>query len=132
MLLITAVAASVLGMLHVKLSLNVIRLRQSLEVVIGDGGDETLIRAIRAQGNMAEYAPIGLILIGCMELNGLPYWVCLPIAAAFVAGRLLHPIGIKSADAPWRPRVLGMQLTLFSLLAMSVVNLVAVVARLVN
>ena len=126
MLWITALAAAILAFLHVWLSLNVIRLRQSLKVVIGDGGHEELIRAIRAQGNLAEYAPIGLILLACLEWNGAPWWLTAPLALAFVSGRLLHPQGIRSAAAPWRPRVLGMQLTLVSLLALGAANVVAV------
>ena len=126
MLIVTAIAASILSFLYVKLSLNVIGYRRKHDVSVGDGGHEDLFRAIRAQGNLAEYAPIALILLACLEINHAPLWMTTILAAAFVVGRLLHPAGMKSAESPWQPRVWGIQLTLLSLIAMGVANLVVV------
>lgn len=126
MLIVTAIAASVLGLLYVRLSLNVIGFRQKHGVSVGDGGHEDLLRAIRSQANLAEYAPIALLLVACLELNQAPIWITSILAASFVVGRLLHPIGMKSADSPRQPRLRGMQLTLLSLLALGIANLVVV------
>ncbi len=126
MLIITAIAASILGFLYVKLSLNVIGSRRKHGVSVGDGGKEELLRAIRAQANLAEYTPIALILIACLEINHAPWWLTFVLASAFVIGRLLHPIGMKNPDSPLQPRSKGMQLTLLALLGLGVANLVIV------
>ena len=126
MLIVTAIAASVLGLLYVRLSLNVIGFRRKHGVSVGDGGHEDLLRAIRSQANLAEYAPIALLLMACLELNQTPIWITSFLAASFVVGRLLHPIGMKFTDSPLQPRVRGMQLTLLSLLALGIANLVVV------
>lgn len=126
MLIVTAIAASVLGLLYVRLSLNVIGFRRKHGVSVGDGGREDLLRAIRSQANLAEYAPIALLLVACLELNQAPVWITSILSALFVVGRLLHPIGMKSTDSPLQPRVRGMQLTLLSLLALGIANLVVV------
>ena len=68
MLLITSVIASLLTIIFIKLSFAVIGLRRKNKVGLGSGGYEDLERAIRAQGNFAEYVPFGIILIACLEL----------------------------------------------------------------
>jgi len=129
MLIVTAIAASVLGLLYVRLSLNVIGFRRKHGVSVGDGGHEDLLRAIRSQANLAEYAPIALILLACLELNQAPMWLTSVLAAAFVAGRLLHPLGMSNADHPLQPRLRGMQLTLIGMLAIVIANLGVVAMR---
>ena len=62
MLIVTSLIASVLTIFFVKLSFAVIALRRKNRVALGTGGQEELERAIRAQGNFAEYVPISLIL----------------------------------------------------------------------
>jgi len=126
MLIATAVTASILSFLYVKLSLNVIRYRQKYDVSIGDGDHEDLFRAIRAHANLTEYAPIALILLACLEINRAPLWIVSILAAMFIIGRLLHPVGMKSSKSPWQARVWGIQLTLLSLIAIGVANIVVV------
>lgn len=132
MLTVTAIAASVLGLLYLRLSLNVIGFRRKHGVSVGDGGHEDLLRAIRSQANLAEYAPIALLLVACLELNQAPVWITSVLAASFVAGRLLHPIGMKRTDSRLKPRVRGMQLTLLSLLALGIANFVVVALLIFN
>lgn len=124
MLIVTTISASILGLLLVKLSLNVIGFRQKHEISIGDGENEDLRRAMRIQANLCEYAPIGLILLACLELNHAPIWLTAILAAAFVTGRLMHPVGMKSPSAPWQYRVRGMKLTILALIALAVCNLI--------
>jgi uncharacterized membrane protein YecN with MAPEG domain len=69
MLIVTSFIASVLTVIFIKLSFAVIGLRRKNKVALGDGGKEDLERAIRAQGNFAEYVPFGLILLACLELS---------------------------------------------------------------
>lgn len=122
MLYITSLSAAVLGVLCVILSLKVVAIRRKEKISVGDGGNESLLRAMRSQANLLEYAPIALILIGCAELNGVPRWLLGLVAIAFVAGRVLHPAGLRDVDAPFSARVLGMQLTLVSMLVLCALN----------
>ena len=123
MLLLTSIIASVLTLIFIKLSLNVIKLRRKNKVGLGNGGFEDLERAIRAQGNFAEYAPFGIILIACLELNGAPWWFIVIPGIALIAGRLIHARGINIPPPDFSKRVLGMKLTLNTLLALIVLNL---------
>ncbi len=136
MLLITALAAALLGLQYFRLSLKVIGFRHKLKVSIGAGGHDQLERAIRSQANLTEYAPIALIMLACLELNGAPLWLVAPIAIAFVAGRILHPLGMSAgagtgaATTSIKPRVLGMHLTLWSIVLLAVSNILLIVWQL--
>ena len=123
MLLITSNAASLLTLIFIRLSFAVIRLRRDNKVSLGSGGNEDLERAIRAQGNFAEYVPFGIILIACLELNGAPWWlICIP-AITLIIGRLIHAQGITEPPPYTRKRVLGMVFTFNTLIALVVLNL---------
>ncbi|MBX2881410.1 MAG: MAPEG family protein [Granulosicoccus sp.] len=129
MLTVTAISASILAFIYVKLSLNVVGYRRKYRISVGDGGEENLLRSIGAQSNLAEYAPIGLILVACLEYNGAPIWISSVLAAMLVLGRILHPIGMKDPAISWQPRMRGMQLTLFSIVALGIANIGTVVWR---
>lgn len=131
MLIVTSISASVLAFLLVKLSLNVILLRRKYDVSVGDGGRDSLYRAIRAQGNLIEYAPIALILLGCLELNQGSHLITTTLASMFVIGRIMHPLGIKSAESPWQFRTLGMVFTLLSILMLGLLNIAFIVKHVV-
>ncbi len=130
MLYITGLSASILGVLAVMLSLKVVGLRRSNKISLGDGNNPDLEKAVRAHANLLEYAPIGLLLLGCAELNGVTRWLLAILALAFVAGRLLHPAGLNKPDN-MKARVLGMQLTLVSILALAATNVLWIVWRLI-
>jgi len=127
MLYITAITAAALALLCVMLAFKVIGIRRRDKISVGDGGSDELLRAMRAQANLLEYAPLTLILFACAELNGVHWAILAILAVAFIAGRLLHPAGIKDANSPGKARVLGMILTLNVMLALCVVNIVWVV-----
>lgn len=123
MLLITSIIASVLSIIFIKLSLAVIGLRRKNKVGLGSGGHEDLERAIRAQGNFAEYVPFGLILIACLELNGAPWWLVAIPGITLIIGRLIHARGINTPPPDFSKRVLGMKFTFNTLIALVVLNL---------
>jgi uncharacterized protein len=123
MLLITSMIAAVLAIIFIKLSFAVIGLRRQNRVGLGTGGHEDLERAIRAQGNFAEYVPIGLILIACLELNQAPWWLVIIPGITLIVGRLIHAIGINTPPPDFSKRVLGMKLTFTTLISLAVLNL---------
>ena len=122
MLLITSLIASVLTIIFIKLSFAVIGLRRKNSVAIGSGGHDELERAIRAQGNFAEYVPLGLILLGCLELNGSPWFLVAIPGSALIIGRLIHAKGINVPPPDFRKRVLGMKFTFLTLISLVFLN----------
>ena len=127
MLIFTAISAVILTFIFIKLAFNVIALRTKNKIAIGDGGNQDLARAIRAHGNFSEYSPLALILIACLEINGCWWFVLLPLAAMFIAGRVIHAFGISKNETEFKQRILGMKLTFLSLIFLAVANLLAVV-----
>ena len=123
MLFTTSVIASVLTIIFVRLSFAVIRLRRKNKVGLGSGGHEELERAIRAQGNFAEYVPFGIMLIACLEINGAPWWLVAVPGITLIAGRLIHAKGINVPPPDFSQRVLGMKFTFNTLIALVVLNL---------
>ena len=123
MLFITSIIASVLTIIFVRLSFAVIRLRRKNKVGLGNGGNEELERAIRAQGNFAEYVPFGIMLIACLEINGAPWWLVAVPGITLIAGRLIHAKGINMPPPDFSQRVLGMKFTFNTLIALVVLNL---------
>jgi uncharacterized protein len=123
MLLITSIIAAVLTIIFVRLSLAVIGLRRKNKVGLGSGGHEDLERAIRAQGNFAEYVPFGILLLACLELNGAPWWLVAIPGLVLILGRVIHAKGINAPPPDFSKRVLGMKLTFGSLITLAVLNL---------
>ena len=123
MLLITSIIAAILTLIFIKLSLAVIGLRRKNKVGLGSGGHEDLERAIRTQGNFAEYVPLGVILIACLELNGAPWWLVVIPGVSLIIGRLIHAKGMNTPPPDFSKRVLGMKFTFFTLITLAVLNL---------
>lgn len=123
LLVVTTLVASAFCLLHVHLALAVIKLRHKHHVSMGHGDHEDLHRSIRAQGNLTEYAPITLILLACLELNGAPMVLTALLGAAAIAGRVLHAHGmLQPPEAPIKSRVLGMKFTLWTMIILALAN----------
>jgi uncharacterized protein len=115
MLLVTALFASILALMFIKLSFNVIGFRRKNKVSLGAGGVDELERAIRAHGNFAEYVPFGLLLMGALELNGAPVVFVAPLGILLVLGRYFHAKGMNELPPEFTNRVRGMKLTFAAL-----------------
>ncbi|MGZ5009265.1 MAG: MAPEG family protein [Methylobacter sp.] len=119
--MITSLYASLSVLLIVKLSLAVIKLRRLNRVSVGDGGIEELQLAIRAHSNALEYIPIALMLLFMLEFNGAPKLLIHILGVILLAGRILHAIGLPAKD--FKKRVLGMQITIYLLIGLAVLNI---------
>lgn len=119
--MITGLYASILSLLFIGLSLNVIRWRRHLKVLLGDGGEATLKQAIAAQANASQYIPIGLLLLLLAELNVARAWLLHLAGVLFVSGRCLH--GYALLKGSLKKRVLSMQLTVWVMVALAMINL---------
>ncbi len=115
MMYVTAIFSSVLTLIFIKLSFKVIELRKIHKVSIGSGGVDVLERAMRAHANFSEYAPISLILMASLELNGAPWPVVAIVGVFLVLGRYFHAKGIHEEGVDIENRVTGMKFTLVGL-----------------
>lgn len=115
---ITTILTAVFAVALVALSLPVSLRRRKMAISAGDGGDETLRRLIRAQGNFIEYVPLTLIAIGLAEAGGIQPAILWSLGAAALAGRVLHAAGLLGGSLA--PRAIGMLVTYLTLLAVAV------------
>ena len=73
--------------------------------------EDTLYRAVRAHGNLIEYAPLFLILMLIAELNGLSSIYLHISGSIFTAGRFMHGLVFSFMKPNMILRVGGMVLT---------------------
>lgn len=123
--MITSLYASLAVLLIVRLSLSVIKLRRKNRILIGDGGIEELQLAIRTHANAVEYIPITLLLLLTLELNGAPKMLIHLLGATLITGRIIHAMGLPAKDL--KKRVLGMQITIYLLIGLAILNIVFLV-----
>ena len=117
-----AIYVSIYAFIVIWLSLKVINNRRKFKVSIGDGGVEELQIAMAAQSNAVEYLPLSLLLMLVLELNGASTWLIHGFGVLLIAGRYFHFKGMFGKQL--KQRVLGMQITLFSLMALVLANIV--------
>jgi uncharacterized membrane protein YecN with MAPEG domain len=107
---ITLTVAGAAALLHLWIGLRVARLRQAFKVSIGDGGNEALVRRIRAHANYGENMPIFVILIGLLELAGANGNILWAAAILFILARICHAFGMDR-PSPSRLRMIGSMTT---------------------
>lgn len=123
MLPVTTILVSLLSLMFVWLSMQVIKRRRQFRVLIGTGGQQELEWAIRAQANFSEYVPLALVLFACAEYNKTDWKVLSIFAATLICGRLIHAYGFLIARENLGFRVKGMMLTFSTIIALSIWNL---------
>ena len=116
----TAAAAAVLAVLQMLLLLYTANGRGRYKAGLGDGGNAALLTRIRMHGNLAENAPLFLILLGLVEMGG--QWMGLVpwIAVAFIVVRLSHAIGLAMSSGVTPFRFLGALGTVVLILTLAV------------
>lgn len=117
---VTLSAAAAAAILAIWLTIRVGQVRTSEKVSVGDGGNEHVLRRMRAHANFVESAPFVLVLLGVIELSGtgakwLPY-----VAAVYFIGRILHALGMEP-DGFGKGRFIGTLVTLLTLLGLAIV-----------
>lgn len=123
---VTAIYASILGILLVLLAFRVVSLRRSERVGIGFGESKPLRRAIRVHGNATEYVPTMLFLLLVLELNGGTNAILHGFGITMVVARILHAWGLSRKITVSFGRFLGTFITYMIILSLAVVNLVYV------
>jgi uncharacterized protein len=119
---ITSFYVALLALLLCALSVRVILIRRELKVSIGDGGHPRLHRAMRVQGNFAEYVPMALLLLLLLELRGNSAIVLHAYGAVLLVARAAHAFGVRRVNESMGWRIAGIASTL-SLLAAGALTL---------
>ena len=90
------------------LAMRIGKLRQLHKVSVGDGGNELILRRMRAQANFHEAVPLTLILFGLVEAAGRGGVWLAPLGAVFLLGRIAHAFGMESDTGFRAGRGIGM------------------------
>lgn len=120
---VTGIYAALLAMLAIVLATRVVLLRRGLRVGLGTGGHDALARAIRAHGNLVEYAPLALLLLLIIESGGGNRWLVHGLGASLLLGRLLHAWGLSGHAGKSFGRFYGTGLTWLVIIVSAVVML---------
>ncbi len=116
-MLIVPFYAAVLVMMFVLLSIRTLRIRRRLQISVGDAGNETMLRAMRAHGNFAEYVPISLLIFYFAELLGAPVVLVHALGVSLLLGRVAHAYGVSQVNENYMFRVFGMTVTFTAMLS---------------
>ncbi|HAU21764.1 MAG TPA: GST-like protein [Erythrobacter sp.] len=117
---VTLSSAAAAAILAVWLMIRVGQVRSREGVSVGDGGNEVVIRRMRAHANFVESAPFVVLLIAAIELAGkggewLPY-----VAGVYFIGRIAHGLGMDGTTFA-QGRAIGTIITLLALAGLAIV-----------
>lgn len=117
---ITAVFAALLAMIQIAFTMRVIGLRFSSHISLGDGGNDELLKRMRAHGNFVETVPMALMLLLLNEMSGTGVNILYGLGGTLVVARLLHYVGV-AFKVPLFFRFIGMLTTIIVILALAVI-----------
>ena len=103
--------------LYIKLFRNVVNIRRDEKTSMGSKS-EKLERAVRAYSNFTETVPIALLLSLFLFFNNLHIF-SLPSIILLAIGRKIHSDAISNINENIKNRVLGMKLTIRSIILSS-------------
>ncbi|ALJ14199.1 MAPEG family protein [Sphingopyxis macrogoltabida] len=111
------------ALLNLWLSIRVGRVRTREKIFVGDGGNDAVIRRMRAHSNFVENSAFVLILLALVELGiGSSLWLW-GAGALYLVGRILHALGM---DGMMWGRMAGTIITILTQLGLAITALVAV------
>lgn len=126
---ITTLTTLLLAAVYLLQTWSVIRVRRTKGIVLGDNGDRTATKRIRGHANMAEQAPIFIIMIFLAEIQCCisTTWLWL-LTGWFIAARLMHAYYFLDIGAHHQFRFWGMLLTLIAQF-LAILTLVTTLAK---
>jgi uncharacterized membrane protein YecN with MAPEG domain len=113
---------AILLFIFIALSFNAAFARRKSGLAVGEGDNETLLRAVRAHGNFTEFTPMFLIsLIVVDQLSKNCDYVGI-LGLLFIIGRISHALSMFLKKGILR--VIGMMLTLIPLISNLIYSLI--------
>jgi uncharacterized membrane protein YecN with MAPEG domain len=120
--------AAAAAIINLWLQIRIGNLRMKDKILYGDGGDEMLLRRMRAHANFTENTPLVLILVGAIELAGNGgLWLAV-VGAIYMLARVAHAIGMDGGSVH-RLRSAGALITMLVLLGLAVVAVLIALGR---
>lgn len=118
---VTAFVTAVCAMMLLITAIDTVRQRLRVGAAFGDNADQKLISANRSHGNLAEHAPIVILLLAGLELSRAHHMALMIIGALFLVGRVVHIIGLymPMSTKPPLPRSVGVILTWLTIAILS-------------
>ena len=118
---VTAFVAAICALLLLLTAIDTVRQRIRAQAAFGDAGDAKLISASRSHGNLAEHAPIVILLLAFLELAHAWHIGLMAIGALVLFGRVMHIWGLylPASTKPPLPRSLGVIITWLTLAILS-------------
>ena len=110
-MMVTPLYAALLVLWLLVLSVRVVRRRGSDKIVLGDGGNPSMLRVIRAQANFTEYVPLALLMMAMLELTRNSIYVLHLLGILLLISRLLHGYALSFTSHFMFGRVAGAGLT---------------------
>ncbi len=107
---VTAFVAAICGLLLLITAIDTVRQRIRAQAAFGDGGgDNKLVSASRSHGNLAEHAPIVILLLAFLEMARANHMALMVIGAFFLFCRVMHIWGLylPMSPKPPLPRQIG-------------------------
>lgn len=118
-MMISALYTGLLVLLLLLLAIRVAMLRLRHKVALGSAENRQLERRIRAHGNLAENAPITVLMLVLLELMAAAPLLLHLLGGSFLLGRVLHAWGLSQRSGPSWQRLSGMLLSWSSMLVMA-------------
>ncbi len=118
------VCAGLLGLLAVTLIVHVGLMRGRKRINLGDGGDAEMQAAVRAHGNLMEFAPLTLLMI-YMASDFYAFRTVAALSVVFLVARVLHAGGMLGLIP--KGRLLG---TLGSMAILAIASILLAIAGL--
>ncbi len=117
---ITLTIAGAAALINIWLMIRVGQVRTSEKVSIGDGGNENVIRRMRAHSNYIESAPFVVLLVAAIELASAtsPTWLWI-VSGLYLLGRVAHGVGMDDGKFG-KGRMIGTLITMLTLLGLGV------------
>jgi uncharacterized membrane protein YecN with MAPEG domain len=107
----TVLYIAVNATLMLLLGMLVTRARVSTGTPIGDGGNSSMVAAIRAHANNTENVALPLLMMATVNALGAPVWIIHAIGVPLTLGRVCHAVGLSRNVGPSLLRLIGMTLT---------------------
>lgn len=107
---VAALTAAICAIMLLLTAISTVRNRLKTTQAYGDGGHAALTSASRSHGNLAEHAPLFIIMIGLLEMTRVSHWPLTGLAVLFLAARAAHIIGLYQRGEegpPPRARQIG-------------------------
>lgn len=111
------------ALLNLWLATRVGRVRMSEKVSIGDGGNDRLIRRMRAHSNYVENTPFVLILLALVELGLGPSLWLWGAGVLYLVARILHAFGM---DGMGWGRTAGIAISMLTQVGLAIAALATV------